>query len=119
MRYPLLFLIRMYWLWPKTRRRQCLFRQSCSHFVYDTASKKGFVQGVRALYARFRRCTGSYELVKTDGRFYLHHPVGMFTDEEDISRRLLPPHSYKYIERTSNTINSEAAPGHNHNKIIK
>lgn len=56
MRYLLLAVIRTYWLIPKSKRRTCLFKKSCSHFVFEAVSSQGTVAGLKALCYRFRTC---------------------------------------------------------------
>ena len=56
MKYLLLGLIHMYWLLPKRHRRCCLFKQTCSHFVYERSKLYGFVKGFAALKERYRQC---------------------------------------------------------------
>ncbi|HMT75650.1 MAG TPA: membrane protein insertion efficiency factor YidD [Chitinophagaceae bacterium] len=69
MKYVLLLLIRLYWIVPRGMRRPCLFRNSCSRFVYRVARAKGFAAGVTALQRRRRRCRGGYCIHDTpDGR---------------------------------------------------
>lgn len=54
---PLLVLICLYWaLWPARVRRACLFRHSCSRYVYYTTRRYGLRAGQRALARRYRQC---------------------------------------------------------------
>lgn len=56
MRYLLLAAIRIYWLIPKSKRRTCLFKKSCSHFVFEAAVNHGVTAGLKALHYRFKTC---------------------------------------------------------------
>ena len=56
MRYLLLAAIRIYWLIPKSKRRTCLFKKSCSHFVFEAVANHGTVAGLKALHYRFKTC---------------------------------------------------------------
>lgn len=56
MKYVLLLIISIYWLIPKNKRRQCLFKESCSHFVYNTTKKYGLRNGLHALQYRIKNC---------------------------------------------------------------
>jgi uncharacterized protein len=61
MKSILLLAIRLYWLTvPASRRRPCLFRESCSRHVYRTVSDFGFRSGMSALRNRFRQCRPGY-----------------------------------------------------------
>lgn len=66
MKWGLLLAIRMYWLlWPRSRRRQCLFAESCSAFVYRHARQLGLLAGLRALRERVKHCRGGWEICTT------------------------------------------------------
>ena len=41
---------------PANKRRTCLFKKSCSHFVFDATSNHGLLYGLKALNYRFRNC---------------------------------------------------------------
>ena len=61
MKNILLLIISIYWLIPKNKRRQCLFKESCSHYVYNATKKYGLRNGLQALQYRIRNCNkGSY-----------------------------------------------------------
>jgi len=63
MRIMMLFAIRMYWrLIPAHRRRRCLFKKSCSHFVFDKASQEGFCSGLKAFRYRFNTCRPGFQM---------------------------------------------------------
>lgn len=55
----------MYWiLIPKKHRKRCLFKKSCSHYVYDITREKGFFEGIKALRFRFANCKPNYSIVE-------------------------------------------------------
>lgn len=57
MKWLLLLSIRLYWRYtPPSRRRACLFRQSCSRHVYAATETGGAAVGIAALWRRFRQC---------------------------------------------------------------
>ena len=61
MKYILITIITLYWKFvPESRRRKCLFKRSCSKYVYDILKKEGFSQGIRALLFRIRNCNPKY-----------------------------------------------------------
>lgn len=65
MKYILLFLIKIYWLiWPAKKRRQCIFKLSCSKFVYSETLSKGLGAGIRALQFRYNNCRHEYQIYK-------------------------------------------------------
>lgn len=67
----LLLGIRLYWkLWPERFRRSCLFRESCSKYVYRVTAHTGASAGFAALLERARRCRGGYSVETLAGEPY-------------------------------------------------
>jgi putative component of membrane protein insertase Oxa1/YidC/SpoIIIJ protein YidD len=61
MKRAVLFAIELYWrLIVPQRRRQCIFRESCSLHVHRITRDQGLVRGISAFVHRFRRCRGGY-----------------------------------------------------------
>jgi putative component of membrane protein insertase Oxa1/YidC/SpoIIIJ protein YidD len=61
MKRVLLSAIELYWrLIVPERRRQCIFRESCSVHVHRITRDQGLVRGISAFVHRFRRCRGGY-----------------------------------------------------------
>jgi len=92
MKYLLLIAIRMYWLlWPARFRGVCLFRESCSHFVYRCAVADGVGSGIRALRHRMNVCKPGAQLFfnPSSGQVNMILGNGEVLQEEDISKRLL------------------------------
>ncbi|OSY89569.1 hypothetical protein WH52_00320 [Tenacibaculum holothuriorum] len=92
MKYILLGLIKMYWsLKPKNKLPKCIFRKSCSHFVYEVTKSKGFFGGLKALVYRFKNCRYGFELLKkpiTDNVIMIL-PNGDEISEDKIAKWLL------------------------------
>ncbi len=66
MKQLLLFAIRVYWLVvPKRMRRHCLFKCSCSQYVFAVTKEKGFRTGRIALRQRKLQCRPGYRFYKT------------------------------------------------------
>lgn len=56
--------IKIYWkLVPAERRRKCLFKESCSIYVYKIAKAKGAIAGISALKRRFKQCRPGYKKI--------------------------------------------------------
>lgn len=91
MRWLLLAIIRMYWLIPKSKRRTCLFKKSCSHYVYDATKLHGLQKGLECLRYRFKNCRQGYILYKNiyAGRFEMILPNKDILFEEEIAEKLL------------------------------
>lgn len=59
----LLVFIKLYWRCiPVPKRRPCIFRESCSQYVYRTTSEDGFLPGIKAFIKRYRQCRPGYRL---------------------------------------------------------
>ena len=55
----------MYWfLIPKQKRRKCIFKKSCSMYVYEKTRHSGFIEGLKAFWFRYKNCRGSVEIFK-------------------------------------------------------
>lgn len=90
--YLLLFPIRLYWLLlPAHRRRTCIFKKSCSHFVYDNTIKNGFFAGLRALWYRYKNCRSGYALFinSHSGKVEMILPGKDIIDSNEISDAVL------------------------------
>ena len=59
-------LIRIYWMLPPKHRRQCLFKETCSRYVYRVTTEKGFIDGLKALLSRYKTCRSSYAIYTCD-----------------------------------------------------
>ncbi|MGE9313293.1 membrane protein insertion efficiency factor YidD [Niabella sp. CJ426] len=66
MRYFLLFIIRLYWLIPKKSRRRCLFKETCSQYVYRISRQKGLNAGIAALRDRRKKCRPGFYYINSD-----------------------------------------------------
>lgn len=67
MRFFLLLLIQFYWMSiPKSKRRRCLFKKSCSHYVFDVTKDQGFFKGLKALSFRYKNCRPGYYILKEE-----------------------------------------------------
>lgn len=92
MNWILLATIHVYWfLIPKNKRRKCIFRKSCSHFVYDTTKEHGIRQGLTALKFRFNNCRSGFELFKdpVNNKTQMMLPSKLIIDSDEIAERLV------------------------------
>jgi len=92
MRFILLIIIKTYWLLiPKSRRRKCIFRKSCSKHVYDVTIKNGGLEGVKALDFRFKNCRSSFEIFKNpmDNKIQMILPNQQIIEEKHIAKHLI------------------------------
>lgn len=108
MKYLLLSIIKSYWaIFPKHKRRHCIFSESCSNYVYRITMDKGFFLGLFALRKRYYQCRPGYTIYKDkqNNTFNLGLTNGKIVKGNIISPRLLPPINYKYtiINRNHNS----------------
>lgn len=68
-----LLTIRCYWLLvPEKKRRKCLFKTSCSHFVFQQTKNKGLRAGFRAFLFRIKNCNANYQIMDVgDGKILI------------------------------------------------
>jgi uncharacterized protein len=53
----------MYWyLIPKAKRRKCIFRKSCSIYVYEKTMTEGLVAGLKAFQYRYNNCKSGFHI---------------------------------------------------------
>ncbi|MCJ7759310.1 MAG: membrane protein insertion efficiency factor YidD [Gillisia sp.] len=65
MKQLLLAIIRMYWnMVPIYKRGPCLFKKTCSHYIYDQTVAHGFIAGIKAFLFRYLNCRGGFSLFK-------------------------------------------------------
>ncbi|MEA2560982.1 MAG: uncharacterized protein QOH06_2486 [Acidobacteriota bacterium] len=93
MKLLLLLGIRLYWrLWPEQLRRSCLFRESCSRYVYRVTAHAGASAGFAAFLERARRCRGGYSVETLTERLVVRLVDGSALSETEASPSLLLPY---------------------------
>jgi putative component of membrane protein insertase Oxa1/YidC/SpoIIIJ protein YidD len=89
MKYVLLIIIWIYWrIIPEKKRRRCLFKESCSCFVYRITATKGAKEGILALNERFHQCRSGYKLLQSKNNIELHLKDGTVIKGDEISQNL-------------------------------
>jgi len=64
--------IRAYWLvWPQRRRRRCIYRETCSKYVFRMTENFGLRAGLKALWQRYRSCRPGYEICTAGGSIHV------------------------------------------------
>ncbi|PQJ77991.1 membrane protein insertion efficiency factor YidD [Polaribacter porphyrae] len=92
MKIVLIKFIKLYWfLKSKNKSASCIFRKSCSHYVYEKTYNEGFYSGLKALKFRINNCKHGFELFTNpvDKRKYMILPNKDVIDEKEIAERLL------------------------------
>jgi len=93
MRLLLLLGIQLYWrLWPQRFRRSCLFRESCSRYVYRVTARSGVCAGLVVLWDRARRCRGGYRVETIAEDLVVRLVDGSILSEAEASPSLLLPY---------------------------
>jgi len=92
MRIVLLWLIKSYWLLiPPKKRNKCLFKKSCSNYVFDISKEEGMIKGLKALRYRFKHCRSGYYIINgVDGKILITAHNEVF-DTSEIAERLFDP----------------------------
>ena len=90
MRFFLMIMIKAYWFFVLAEKRsRCIFRQSCSIYVYNVAKRKGFLSGVKALRYRYQNCRPGYQLLSTHNEVILVTRKAQVLSQKEIDPRLL------------------------------
>ncbi|MFC4635490.1 membrane protein insertion efficiency factor YidD [Dokdonia ponticola] len=103
MKYIFLVIIRLYWLLiPVSKRRVCIFKKSCSRYVYDITLEEGFKSGFQAFCFRYKNCRNNYELFKNpmNGEIQMILADNSVVVENEISNKLI---KYKYNGKENST----------------
>lgn len=98
MKHLLLLAIRIYWKIPTKWHQRCIFRETCSHYVYRIASRQGFRAGMKALRQRNELCRPGYVVYRSQGKYYLRTANGSIFEEHDIALSELPPYNKKILD---------------------
>jgi putative component of membrane protein insertase Oxa1/YidC/SpoIIIJ protein YidD len=93
MKFFLIAIIKIYWaIIPKSKRRKCIFRLSCSKFVYSETKEKGVLKGVTALSFRIKNCNNNFDIYldpfSNKRKMLLQN--GITIDEDEIASFLIP-----------------------------
>lgn len=90
MNFFLIWAIKGYWfLIPPKKRNKCLFKKSCSHYVFDIAKKNGLIKGLKALHYRFKHCRSGYYLINGESGELLISARNEVFDSNEINERIL------------------------------
>ncbi len=90
MKSILLLSIKSYWiLVPKSRRRKCLFKTSCSHYVYQQTKEKGLQAGLQSLHFRIKNCNPNYQIIDLGDEKILVTKTNKVFREKELSEFIL------------------------------
>lgn len=92
MKHLILLIIRLYWA-TKSKRRvpKCIFKKSCSHYVYEETIENGFLKGLNAFYFRYKNCRSGFEIFKNplNGNVQILLSSKKIIESDEIAERLL------------------------------
>ena len=89
MRIILLLIIKAYWLLiPKYKRRRCLFKVSCSNYVYNKTKSEGLIQGIKALKFRVENCNRYYNIIEINNEKLLISSRSIVFKEKEINESI-------------------------------
>lgn len=67
MKVFIILIIKLYWwIIPASKRKQCLFKESCSKYVYRIAKQQGLLKGINAFKLRYYQCRPNYKVIKNE-----------------------------------------------------
>lgn len=92
MKLFILLAIRLYWIAiPQSKRRKCIFKKSCSNYVFETTQKEGFVKGLKAFQFRYKNCRGNFAIFQNpiNNKIQMILPSQIIIEKEDIAERLI------------------------------
>jgi putative component of membrane protein insertase Oxa1/YidC/SpoIIIJ protein YidD len=104
MKWIFLLLIKIYWkIIPENKRRNCLFKETCSRFVYKETIDKGLQGGFVALLSRTKKCRSGYTLYTGNHGIEMKLADGSIIKEDEISPNILDP-IYDQISSIQNIV---------------
>lgn len=92
MKHLILFAIKMYWnIIPPSKRKKCIFKKSCSNYVFEVTQKKGFINGLKAFQFRYENCRGNFAIFQNpiDNKIQMVLPSQLIIDNDEIADRLI------------------------------
>ncbi|WP_163407555.1 membrane protein insertion efficiency factor YidD [Flavobacterium ajazii] len=91
MKYLILFAVKMYWnIVPQSKRRKCIFKKSCSNYVFEITQKEGFVSGLKAFWFRYKNCRSGFQVFRNpiNDSVQIILPSQIIVEREEIAERL-------------------------------
>jgi putative component of membrane protein insertase Oxa1/YidC/SpoIIIJ protein YidD len=92
MKYLILFVIQIYWkVIPASKRKKCIFKKSCSNYVFETTQKEGFIRGLKAFQFRFQNCRAGFQVFKNpiNDRIQIILPSQIIVESEEMAERFI------------------------------
>jgi len=94
MKYSLLFAIKVYQKFLRNHLgKTCLFKETCSNYVYRKTKEEGFVKGLGCLMFRIKNCRPNYYVTSRNGVILLITNQKEVVTEQEISIDVLKRYS--------------------------
>jgi putative component of membrane protein insertase Oxa1/YidC/SpoIIIJ protein YidD len=79
-------LIEFYWkIIPEKNRKICIYRITCSRYIYNAFSNDGFISGFLAYFQRRRSCKNGYTIKYQNKMILIEDRNGLIIQEHDIN----------------------------------
>ncbi len=86
MKYLLLMKIKLYWKFtPESKRRKCLFKTSCSNYVYEKTKSEGLFSGLIALRFRIKNCNPNHSFINVNNELLLITSTNKIFKESELN----------------------------------
>lgn len=91
MKWVIFFVINIYWIAiPKKYRKSCLFKESCSHFVFRNTMEHGWRHGLYCFLQRWKQCRPGYVIIYTQSKgVEIVLADGCSTTKDNLSDKML------------------------------
>lgn len=92
MKHLILLAIKIYWnCIPPSKRKKCIFKKSCSNYVFEITQSEGFINGLKAFRFRFQNCRGNFQIFKNpiNDKIQMILPSQTIIEREEIAERLI------------------------------
>jgi putative component of membrane protein insertase Oxa1/YidC/SpoIIIJ protein YidD len=91
----ILFVIRVYWfLIPKKNRKTCVFKESCSNFVFRATKNDGSIKGLRAFLFRYKNCNSGIQVFVNpiSNQLNVRLPSGEILSQQELAPHFVEKH---------------------------
>lgn len=90
MKFLFLTIIRLYQAFaPESIRSKCLYKESCSNYVFRITKDIGFKAGINAFIHRIKNCKPGYYIIEEKGKLLLITINNEVIEEKDIDERIV------------------------------
>ncbi len=83
---------------PEKKISCCIFKETCSHYVYRHTVEGGFFIGISALRQRIKKCRKGHQLHSGLQGFEMELADGTVIKEDEIAPRILEP-IYRQVQK--------------------